>query len=199
MLAPGATLTLPRAWTPRPGRLRPGYPRWVDAADVSAGIDGIVTRFPVAAGGEGTTLLVRLDLRGGTAVTDDVRVDVGGGTLGERRVFEHGSRVDLLYRVDTTGAMLVVTVRTGPGWRLAGVLAGRDVDAAWVEALAAGTACRILPGTGDGVGPGATVVARSSAAAVGAYAPSASRPPDVSSVGSEITLTALDPGAIDEQ
>jgi hypothetical protein len=208
LLAPGATLTLPRAWTPRPGRLRPGYPRWVDAADVTAEIDGIVTRFPIPAGGSGpTTLLVRLDQRSEATGIDEVRVDARGGVLSERRVFSQGSRVDLLYRVDLMSGMLVATVRTGPGWRLAGVLAGRNVDAGWAEALGAGTPCRILPAVGNSFGPGlslthaADVSARTGAASTASVAQSASSRYVAarSDVDAAITLTALEPGATDEQ
>ncbi len=123
-VAPGATLLLPRPWAPRalPGRQPQA---WVQAAEITAEVDGTTTRFPVATGCTPTLVVVRVDRRLAGADPRRVTITARGATLGERSVVRHGSRVDItlpVTRLDPDSTALCVTVHCGEGWRLAGVL-----------------------------------------------------------------------------
>ncbi|MCA3260043.1 MAG: alpha/beta hydrolase [Rubrivivax sp.] len=123
-VAPGATLLLPRPWSPRllPGRQPQA---WVQAAEITAEVDGTTTRFPVAAGSAPTLVVVRVDRRLSRADLRRITITARGAMLGERSVVRHGSRVDItlpVTRLERDTTALSVTVHCGEGWRLAGVL-----------------------------------------------------------------------------
>jgi hypothetical protein len=123
-VAPGATLLLPRPWSPRalPGRQPQA---WVQAAEITAEVDGITTRFPVADGSTPTVVVVRVDRRMTRAYLRHISIEARGATLGERTVVRRGSRVDItlpVVQLDRQATGLSITVRCGDGWRLAGVL-----------------------------------------------------------------------------
>lgn len=158
LIAPGACLLLPRPWQ---APARPGdtaLPRRVAASAVAAALDGITTRFE----GAPTSLLLRLDRHQSGARIDQVRVDVRGATLGERLVIRHGARVELLYALRPhAGEVLTVTVQRGEGWRLAGVLAARRVQARWAHRLFDEKHCRLAASLADTAAqPAASVALR---------------------------------------
>lgn len=128
LVAPGATLLLPHPWAPPslPGRQPQA---WVQAAELTAEVDGITTRFPVADGSTPTVVVVRVDRRVARADLRRISIEAIGAALGERTVVRHGSRVDItlpVARLDRQATCLSITVRCGDGWRLAGVLGLRD-------------------------------------------------------------------------
>jgi len=158
LLAPGACLLLPRPWQ---APARPGdtaLPRRVAASTVAAALDGITTRFE----GAPTSLLLRLDRHQSGASIDQVRVAVRGATLGKRRLIRHGARVELLYALHPhAGEAVSVTVQRGEGWRLAGVLAARRVQARWARRLFDEKHCRLAtPPAATAALPAASVALR---------------------------------------
>jgi hypothetical protein len=156
-VAPGATLLLPRPWSPRalPGRQPQA---WVQAAEITAEVDGTTTRFPVAAGSAPTLVVVRVDRRLARADARRITITARGATLGERSVVRHGSRVDItlpVTRLDRDSTALRITVHCGEGWRLAGVLGLRGA-ARRAAARAAATAAPHLRHAAAPAGPAAT-------------------------------------------
>jgi hypothetical protein len=97
----------------------------VQAAEITAEVDGITTRFPVADGSTPTVVVVRVDRRMTRAYLRHISIEARGATLGERTVVRRGSRVDItlpVVQLDRQATGLSITVRCGDGWRLAGVL-----------------------------------------------------------------------------
>jgi hypothetical protein len=140
LIAPGATLQLPRPWSP--SRVAGHAAQtWVDAAELTAQLDGITTRFAVTAGTAPTRIVVQVDRRAARAELRRLVITSLGGSLGERSVRRHGSRVEItlpVTRLDRDTDALCITVHAGDGWRLAGVqgLRGRSGPAAGRPAAA---------------------------------------------------------------
>ena len=91
LLAPGATIHLSRPWVP-PARsgapLANGTPRWIKAALVTAEVDAIVTRFPLAHGSTPRTIVVRLDRIDAGAKIDEVKVECEGAAIRESQTVQ---------------------------------------------------------------------------------------------------------------
>ena len=138
LLAPGATVHLPRPWAAERLPGTPSGPAWVSAAMVTAELDRILTRFVLGDSAAPSVIVVRLDSRGTRGEPTDVIVDVEGADLGEARVVRSGTRVDLVHtvrRLKRGADAIGVRVTTGARWRLVGVVGETGTARHWTAAL----------------------------------------------------------------
>jgi hypothetical protein len=149
LLAPGATVHLPRPWAPprQPGAVH--GPQWVKAALVTADLDGTLTRFAPGTRAAPTVLVVRLDAVGEGGRPEDVGVEVTGASVGPMQVVRSEGqvgRVDLVFAVRrrVKGADAIsIRVTTGRKWRLVGVVGVPGTARKWKGALSRGPHVRL--------------------------------------------------------
>ncbi|MFG2054384.1 DUF6603 domain-containing protein [Micromonospora sp. NPDC048930] len=125
LVAPGATVLLPRPWSPPARYRRAGEHVPVPAALLTAAVDGLVTELPAGT----RTVVVSLEPVTAGARLDDVRVELDGVRVDSREdVAEDGAghRIVLTVEAEKTARAVSVQVVAGEGWQVSGVIGTPD-------------------------------------------------------------------------